>query len=277
MDRTSTSKVGGSVRLARRILRDEGGLKGFYRGLAINLIGNSSSWALYFVWYDIIKRNASAHYGASAQLSSYDYFWASGLAGIYESASCARSTNSRSPGTLTAVSTNPLWVIKTRMLSTSVTHHGAYKSVTEGMQSIWTHEGVRGFYRGLLPSLFGVSHGALQFMAYEEFKKARKRSLGIKDAESLGNLDYLIFSGLSKALAGSATYPYQTIRSRLQTYDAEGTYKGAKDVVVQIWKQEGLPGFYKGLTPNLARVVPSSCITFLVYENVRTYLPFLMA
>ena len=162
------------------------------------------------------------------------------------------------------------------MLSTPVTRQGAYKSVAEGVRSIWMNEGFRGFYRGLLPSLLGVSHGALQFMAYEELKKARKKSLGINDAESLGNLDYLISSGLSKAFAGSATYPYQTVRSRLQTYEAERIYKGTKDVVIQVWKQEGLGGFYKGLTINLARVVPSSCVTLLVYENVKIYLPLLI-
>ena len=32
-------------------------------------------------------------------------------------------------------------------------------------------------------------------------------------------------------------------------------------------------GFYKGLLPNLLRVVPSTCVTFLVYENVRWALP----
>lgn len=36
---------------------------------------------------------------------------------------------------------------------------------------IWTEEGLRGFYRGMLPAFVGVSHGALQFMAYEEMKK----------------------------------------------------------------------------------------------------------
>ena len=33
-----------------------------------------------------------------------------------------------------------------------------------------------------------------------------------------------------------------------------------------------MKGFYKGLSPNLLRVVPATMITFVVYENVSFYL-----
>ena len=158
------------------------------------------------------------------------------------------------------------------MLSTSTTHTGAYSSILDGSRRIYQNEGLSGFYRGLVPSLFGISHGALQFMAYEQMKKYRYAHLspGQKD---LSNLDVFVASALSKIFAGSLTYPYQLIRARLQIYDADKFYKSATDVVVQVWKQEGITGFYKGLGPNLLRVVPSNCVTFLVYENIRTYLP----
>ena len=159
------------------------------------------------------------------------------------------------------------------MLSTSAKHPGAYMSMWDGTRRIYKLEGLSGFYRGLVPSLFGVSHGALQFMAYEQMKKWRDNQGSAKQPQQLSNLDYLVFSGSSKILAGSLTYPYQVIRARLQTYDADKSYKSATDVVVQVWKQEGISGFYKGLGLNLLRVVPSSCVTFLVYENTKAFLP----
>lgn len=174
-------------------------------------------------------------------------------------------------GTLTAVCTNPIWVIKTRMLSTSAKHTGAYTSILDGTRRIYRTDGLSGFYRGLVPSLFGVSHGALQFMAYEQLKKLR-RTPSSNSQQEPSNLDTLVFSGLSKLFAGSLTYPFQVIRARLQTYDAEVMYTNARDVVGKVWRREGVRGFYKGLGPNLLRVVPSSCVTFLVYENMRGYL-----
>ena len=41
---------------------------------------------------------------------------------------------------------------------------------------------------------------------------------------------------------------------------------------VQNYSFEGVLGFYKGLKPNLTRVVPACCVTFLVYENVSHYM-----
>ena len=173
---------------------------------------------------------------------------------------------------LTAVATNPIWVIKTRMLSTPSSHPGAYKSILDGTRHLYSSEGLLGFYRGLVPSLFGVSHGALQFMAYEQLKiyKGHNLERGQKD---LGAADFLALSGLAKIFAGSATYPYQVVRARLQMYDAGRTYKSARDVVAQVWRKEGVAGFYKGLGPNLLRVMPSTWMTFLVYEKAKVLLP----
>ncbi|KAL4898470.1 mitochondrial carrier domain-containing protein [Aspergillus ambiguus] len=259
VDRSSASRVGSTLRVIRGILQHEGGVAAFYRGLTPNLIGNSSSWALYFLCYGNLKDAVRTLRGTAAGsgLSSTDYFLASGGAGM-----------------LTSILTNPIWVIKTRMLSTGAQTPGAYASFTTGARRIYRAEGLRGFYRGLLPSLFGVSHGALQFMAYERLKLRRSE---IAAGAALGNLDFFVLSSLSKIFAGCVTYPYQVLRSRLQTYDAHLVYRGVGDAVAQIWAREGLAGFYKGLGTNLFRVLPSTWVTFLVYENTRKYLPGLVS
>lgn len=205
-------------------------VRSFYRGLMPNMIGNSVSWGLYFMWYgkikDLISSARTSHGGRN--LSSSDYFLASGVSGI-----------------LTAITTNPIWVIKTRMLSTARNSPGAYRSITHGTIDLYRSEGIKGFYRGLLPSLFGVSHGAIQFMVYERLKDhwGMSREGG---KQGLTNMDYLYLSATSKMFAGSITYPYQVVRARLQTYDAKANYNGVGDVMKQVWRKEGLRGFYKG-------------------------------
>ncbi|RAK83197.1 mitochondrial folate carrier protein Flx1 [Aspergillus costaricaensis CBS 115574] len=286
VDRLSSSRVGGSVPVIREIFQNEGGIKAFYRGLTPNIVGNSTSWALYFLCYGNIKDVMRTWRSGSEDqaLTSADYFLASGSAGM-----------------LTSALTNPIWVIKTRMLSTGSQSPGAYASFTTGAKEILRSEGIAGFYRGLVPALFGVSHGALQFMAYEQLKLYRSRmappagttglqrdagsshvsSLSSDAARSgireLGNVDLFVISSLSKLFAGCVTYPYQVLRSRLQTYDAHLVYSGVRDAVAQIWAREGITGFYKGLGPNLLRVLPSTWVTFLVYENTRAYLPGLLS
>lgn len=238
-------------------------MRAFYRGLMPNMIGNSVSWALYFMWYGKIKdviraTRPQVRVSGKRELGSSDYFLASGVAGV-----------------ITAVLTNPIWVIKTRMLSTARNTPGAYKNILDGTVQLYRAEGVKGFYRGLIPSLFGVSHGAIQFMAYEQLKNrfGASRQGG---KVGLTNVDFLYLSALSKIFAGSITYPYQVVRARLQTYDAQVKYNGTWDVVRQVFRKEGVQGFYKGVVPNVVRVLPSTCVTFLVYENVKFYFPRMM-
>ena len=103
-------------------------------------------------------------------------------------------------------------------------------------------------------------------MAYEQLKIYRGQRIG---QEELSASDYLILSGLAKVFAGSITYPYQVVRSRLQMYNADSAYSGARDVVRQVLRKEGLAGFYKGLGPNMLRVMPSTWVTFIVYEKTK--------
>jgi solute carrier family 25 folate transporter 32 len=173
---------------------------------------------------DIIQNYRGPH----GKLTSLDYFAASGTSGV-----------------LSAILTNPIWVIKTRMLSTGRNAPGAYAGMWHGLGEILRQDGPKGLWRGLVPSLFGISHGAVQFAAYEQLKNYRaKEYAGHK--ERLTNWDFLALSGISKCFAGSVTYPYQVVRVRLQMYNAESTYTGAKDAVLQTWRNEGIRGFYKG-------------------------------
>ncbi|CUS11190.1 unnamed protein product [Tuber aestivum] len=233
-------KLGATWRIARNVVANEG-RGALYRGLSPNLVGNMTSWGLFFMLYGEIKSEVTNH--KPGGLSSIDYLLSSGSAGV-----------------LTAICTNPLWVVKTRMLSSGQSVPGAYLGLTDGLRTIVRDEGARGLFRGLAPALFGVGQGALQFMFYEELKlwrrglRERNNSVGDgggdESSEKVGgrlsNIDFLTLSAASKILSGSIIYPYRVVQTRMQTYDVDAVYSSARDAVVKIWRREGLTGFYKG-------------------------------
>jgi solute carrier family 25 folate transporter 32 len=251
-----------------------------YRGLTPNLIGNATSWAIFFYFKSIIENQlllfhnrpspisgaqASRSTGADSQnvLTPLDYFLASGIS-----------------GTIITMSTNPIWVLKTRMLSSDKGTEGAYESTWQGARHVWRTEGPRGFYKGAGVSLLGNTHGAVQFGVYEPLKKIWRRYLAGKHEsshereEKMSNTVTVAISGSAKIVAGTVTYPYQVIRSRLQTYHSEERFgKGITGVARKVWREAGWKGFYRGLGTNVVRTLPATWVTFLVYENVRYYLP----
>ncbi|KAJ3324571.1 hypothetical protein HDV06_006464 [Boothiomyces sp. JEL0866] len=139
------------------IHRNEG-IRGFYRGISPNFVGATVSWGMYFFWYSHLKDMFRTT--TTKKLNALEHLTASAGAGI-------TSINS---GILTSLATNPVWVVKTRVFTQSPDDSNAYKGVLDGLSKIYKNEGVKGFYRGIIPALFGVSHGAIQFMAYEELK-----------------------------------------------------------------------------------------------------------
>ncbi|KAM0435280.1 hypothetical protein ACHAPT_003374 [Fusarium lateritium] len=248
-----------TVSLLRSLTSNPRPLASLYRGLTPNLVGNASSWASFFFFKSRFERALASWHGRPQPLAA-DYFVASALAGASTSAL-----------------TNPVWVLKTRMVSSDRGAHGAYPSMIAGARSILSTEGIRGLYRGLGVSLIGVSHGAVQFAVYEPAKRwyyARRREKhGILNAPMTPEAT-VVLSSAAKLVAGAATYPYQVLRSRLQNYEADQRFgRGIRGVVVRIWREDGLRGFYRGLMPGVVRVMPATWVTFLVYENVKYYLP----
>jgi len=52
--------------------------------------------------------------------------------------------------------------------------------------------------------------------------------------------------------------------------DQHRKYNSLRDCLVLTLRNEGILGFYKGLTPNLLRTIPASVITFYTYELIRS-------
>ncbi|KAI3998101.1 hypothetical protein K525DRAFT_275604 [Schizophyllum commune Loenen D] len=46
------------------------------------------------------------------------------------------------------------------------------------------------------------------------------------------------------------------------------TYPTIPETIRRTWAREGVRGFYRGLGTNIVRVLPGTCVTFVVYENL---------
>ncbi|XP_057862445.2 folate transporter 1, chloroplastic isoform X4 [Cryptomeria japonica] len=237
------------------------GLRGLYSGFFPAVLGSSLSWGLYFFFYSRAKHRYQKDTGEQ-------------LGPGLHLASAAEA------GTLVCLFTNPVWLVKTRLqlqVPGSAAHQ-PYSGFFDASRTIFRDEGWRALYKGLGPGLLLVSHGAIQFTAYEEARKfvIKSRNKQCNDGnihgdEVLTSADYVAMGAFSKIFAALSTYPYQVIRARVQQRpNSEGVpkYRDSYHALTETLRFEGIRGLYKGIVPNLLRNVPASSITFLVYENV---------
>ncbi|KAI8883042.1 mitochondrial carrier [Backusella circina FSU 941] len=233
----------GTVGTLTRIWHEEG-IRGLYRGLGPTILGYLPTWAIYFTAYDYCK----SHWGYSI---GHDKEWALHI------------VSAMSAGATSTCLTNPLWVIKTRLMTQNERTAYRYKSTINAFATIAREEGFKGFYKGFGPSLIGISHVGIQFPLYEKLKVV----FHVREDKSSGSTSILLASALSKMSASIATYPHEVIRTRLQNQTKEPyKYNGILHTVQVMSVEEGLRGFYKGLTTNLIRTVPASAMTILTYE-----------
>ncbi|EMD31834.1 hypothetical protein CERSUDRAFT_144724 [Gelatoporia subvermispora B] len=252
--------VGRQIWNSLKDIKVQQGWTGLYRGVGPNIAGNATSWGFYFLFYNMLKNHASGG-DPNHKLSAGSYL-------LYSAEASA----------VTAIMTNPIWVVKVRMFTTRAGDPTAYRSLWHGLSSIYHKEGMSGLYRGTSLALFGVSNGAIQFMSYEEMKRwgfeRKKRQFAQAGREytaaddKLSNTAYTLMSGVSKLMALTITYPYQVIRSRIQNNATTHLYPTIPATISRTFREEKLRGFYRGMGTNLVRVLPGTCVTFVVYENL---------
>ena len=179
-------------------------------------------------------------------------------------------------GAVSTLVCSPIWVAKTR-LQAQVLQPGSKKRrrYRHTLQTIWRIIHIEGFttlYKGLVPSLFGLLHVAIQFPCYEYLKATLSAR---HPGTDLSAVEIIFCSGVAKVVASSGAYPHEVIRSRLHDHHHH-RYKGLLDCVRQMYHTEGLAGFYHGWRTNLVRITPSAAITFLSYEYFSRWMSLLL-
>ena len=139
------------------------------------------------------------------------------------------------------------------------------------LRAMWRQSGIFAFYRGLPMGLVGMfPYAAIDLGTFETLKKfiikRNTRIYNLKSGDLAANpssVTTACIGGLSGALGASMVYPLNLLRTRLQTQGTKvhpRTYTGIWDVTQQTIKGEGFRGLFKGVTPNLLKVVPAVSI-----------------
>ena len=236
------------------IYREEG-IRGLYRGFQPTIIGYAPAWAIYFTCYN----KGRAEWKQRFPEAPKDL-------GIVLSAV--------SSGAMSNVVTNPIWVIRTRLQAQEhVNRKPEYYGTFDAARKILKREGVLALYKGMVPSMWGLIHVAVQFPMYEKFKLAL--NVHPEDKSETFSVEHglrlIIASSSSKLMASLITYPLEVVRTRMQVQRSDGkplhyiTVLGSLKTIVH---EEGVRGLYMGLQTNLIRVVPACAITFTSYEIV---------
>lgn len=149
--------------------------------------------------------------------------------------------------------------------------------VQQTARRMWAQGGVPAFYRGLIWGLVGqYPYSAIDLTTFEYTKQWWIRS---KKAQGLTGQDAhpsaaatAAIGGLSGGAGASLVWPLNLLRTRLQTDRTSlhpRQYSGIADVARQTVTAEGWAGLFKGITPNLIKVVPSVAITYTIWEKAK--------
>jgi hypothetical protein len=155
------------------------------------------------------------------------------------------------------------------------------KLITEVAQKTWKNGGVCSFYRGLPLALVGIfPYSAIDLGTFEYLKRAyvkkHAKQVGCREEDvRLPVWTTLGIGAVSGSVGASVVYPINLLRTRLQaqgTSHHPQTYTGMWDVTMKTYKAEGIRGMYRGLVPNMMKVIPAvSIVSRLSWWSERAF------
>ncbi|XP_069473879.1 solute carrier family 25 member 36 isoform X2 [Ambystoma mexicanum] len=188
-------------------------------------------------------------------------------------------------GTVGAILTCPLEVVKTRLQSSAVTtlyisevqlnsfNSASVNRVTRVspgpvncLKMILQKEGARSLFRGLGPNLVGVAPSrAIYFAAYSGCKE-KLNNVFTSDSTQV----HMVSAGVAGFTAITATNPIWLIKTRLQL-DARNRGEkrmSAFDCIRKVYQADGVKGFYRGMSASYAGI-SETVIHFVIYESIK--------
>ena len=240
-----------------RVYREQG-LGAFWRGNVTNVIRYFPTQAFNFAFKDTIKALFPKYSAKTDFLMFFLVNMASGgLAGA---------------GSLTIV--YPLDYARTRLASDVGSGKAQFSGLADCLSK--TARGPGGFmslYNGFGVSVMGIiPYRGVYFGMYDSLAGINPFR---QDKGLIGLASKFSIAQITAITAGYASYPFDTIRRRLQMQSekpqAEWLYKGTVDCFFKIMKDEGTGALFKGAGANALRTVGSAMV---LYGEIKTMMGF---
>jgi len=181
-------------------------------------------------------------------------------------------------GTVAVTACYPLDLVRTR-LTTQFEGHEHYRGINDAFKQIYRQEGPMGFYSGIGPTMFvAVPNFAISYSVYGTLKEYtldddlfyNLRKIDAESGEPRAGFVLTVLCGAcSGCLATLITFPMDTIRRRMQIQnlhvDPEHRLSSGEQLL-RLIRHEGLGSLYRGLKPEMLKVIPMVGTMFTVYE-----------
>jgi len=229
----------------KNIVRKEG-LRALYKGVNSPLITSPIITAIMFGTFETCKRLQGFH--TADEMTFQQVFLAGAMTGV-----------------VFGFGITPIDLIKCRLQMEGTGKRTNSTGAFQMARNILRAEGYKGLFRGLGATLLrDIPACAVQLGSYEAYKKIFKSR----------KMDHALASFLSGGLCTFScwmvSYPMDVVKTKLQV--KQGKRGGIRETAKGIWKTQGLMGFWRGITPTLARSLIAGSCNFFAFESAKKLL-----
>merc|ERR1712136_255332 len=221
------------------------GVRGLYRGLSVLLYGSIPKSAVRFGSFEQFKKSAVDDKGNLSPVSRL-------LCGLGAGVSEA------------ILAVTPMETLKVKFIADQTSANPQYKGFFHGVRTIIKTEGLAGCYKGLGPTI--LKQGSNQAIRFWVLLTLQDLYRGGDKDKKVPKLVTGLFGGIARAASVYGNTPIDVIKTRMQGLEAS-KYRNSMHCAMEIFKNEGFRGFYKGTVPRLSRVCLDVAITFMIYES----------
>lgn len=234
---------------ALRRMSAEGTLKAYFKGNGTNVVKIAPETAIKLTMNDVFKH---------AIAEDPDFITPQ-----------QRMVAGASAGAVAQSFIYPLELVRTRL---AVCPSGTYAGIADCARKVASQEGLKAFYRGIVPSMLGIlPYAGVDITCFELLKEHL-----LDEYDGYPPPHMILGAGmLSSSVAQFASYPLALVRTRLQAQGIGGKpvkYKGMVDVLTKTYRNEGFFGLYKGSLTNLFKLAPAAGISWAVFEETKLLL-----